>query len=148
VRPQPPGDSRWQRGHVVDALYLAADEATTWAEWYRHLAERGVPPLMQLPRDLWVYRVASVEVADLSTGDRLARVRLEAPAPGRNTWPAYQGVGETLYSEGWPGLLAPSAARPDGLALCLFVDDPLAARPVPPPAVVSEPPAPPTGLRT
>jgi len=42
---------------VVDAIYLASDEATMWAEWYRHLAERGIPPLQQLPRDVWRYRV-------------------------------------------------------------------------------------------
>jgi hypothetical protein len=45
----PPPDNRWQRGDVVDALYLAVDEATAWAEWYRHLAELGVPPV-NLPR--------------------------------------------------------------------------------------------------
>jgi len=27
-RPLPPGDNRWQRGAVVDALYLAGDEET------------------------------------------------------------------------------------------------------------------------
>jgi len=42
-RPNPHGDNRWQRGAIVDALYLAGDELTLWAEWYRHLAERGLP---------------------------------------------------------------------------------------------------------
>jgi hypothetical protein len=42
---EPPPDNRWQRGDVVDALYLADTEATAWAEWYRHLAERMIPPL-------------------------------------------------------------------------------------------------------
>ena len=50
-RPEPPGDSRRQHGRIVDALYLAHGEATLWAEWYRHLAEHGIPPLRQLPRD-------------------------------------------------------------------------------------------------
>lgn len=36
---EPPPDNRWQRGGVVDALYLADDEDTVWAEWHRHLAE-------------------------------------------------------------------------------------------------------------
>jgi hypothetical protein len=35
---EPAPDNRWQRGDVVDALYLAESEATVWAEWYRHLA--------------------------------------------------------------------------------------------------------------
>ena len=28
---EPPPDNRWQRGDVVDALYLADSEATAWA---------------------------------------------------------------------------------------------------------------------
>ena len=34
---------------------LANDEAGAWAEWYRHLAERALPPAAGLPRDLWIY---------------------------------------------------------------------------------------------
>jgi len=141
-RPQPPGDNRWQRGELVDAVYLADDRDTMWAEWYRHLAERGVPPLRQLPRDVWRHRVRRSEVADLTTVARLERVGLTAPTPGRRSWPAFQSVGETLWREGWRGLLAPSAARPGGLVLCLFVSGRglLPARPIPPPTVVAEPP--------
>lgn len=149
-RPPPPGDNRWQRGAVVDALYLAREQETVWAEWYRHLAERGLPPMRQLPRDLWRFRVPSLEVADLSDDDRLARVGLPPPRPGRKSWPPYQRVGEALRQDGWPGLLIPSAARPRSLVLCLFVTagSPLPAEPIPPPTVVAEPPAPPTGMRT
>jgi hypothetical protein len=39
---QPPPDNRWQRGDVVNALYLADSDDTAWAEWYRHLAEEPV----------------------------------------------------------------------------------------------------------
>jgi hypothetical protein len=113
------------------------------------LAERGVPPVRQLPRDVWRYRVRKLEVADLGDPARLARVGLTPPAPGRRNWPPYQEVGETLWREGWPGLLAPSAARPSGLILCLFAATGLVrANPVAEPRVVTEPPAPPTGLRT
>ena len=149
-RPQPPDDSRWQRGSVVDALYFAGDEAALWAEWYRHLAERGVPPLRQLPRDLWRFRIARLRIADGSNEERLRRVGLTLPLPGRRTWPDYQRVGEGLWNEGWEGLLAPSAARPFGLILCLFLADPttLPAEPLPPPTVIAEPPVPPMGLRT
>jgi hypothetical protein len=94
--------------------------------------------------------MGNVEVADLSEPAQLARVGLDPPHPGRRMWPPYQAVGETLWREQWGGLLAPSAARPSGLVLCLFVDEPavLLARPIPPPRVVAEPPAPPIGLRT
>jgi RES domain-containing protein len=149
-RPQPPADNRWQRGSVVDALYLADSEETLWAEWYRHLAERGIPPLRPLPRDLWRFQVRSLRIADLSDEERLAAVGLLPPAPGRGNWPHYQEAGERLWREGWQGLLAPSAARPRGVILCLFIDDPttLPADPVASPATVSAPPPPPTGMQT
>lgn len=135
---------------MVDALYLADSEETLWAEWYRQLAERGLPPMQQLPRDVWRYKVASTEVADLSDEAKLARVGLGLPAPGRTSWVPFQRVGEALWSEGWPGLLAPSAARSSGLVLCLFVADltSIPARQIGRPKVTKEPPVPPTGMRT
>jgi RES domain-containing protein len=150
ARRVPPPDSRWQRGDVVDALYLADAEATVWAEWYRHLAEHGVPPVDAMPRDLWRWQV-DVEVADLSDAARLQAVDLPLPRPGRRGWAAFQAVGEELAAAGWAGLLAPSAARPQGSALCLFrrADATIAgARPVPPPRRIARPPAPPTGMVT
>jgi len=111
---------------------------------------RGVPPLRQLPRDVWRFSVPSLRVANLSDGERLGRIGLAPPTPGRSNWPSYQDIGDTLWREGWQGLLAPSAAHPDGLILCLFVDDlaRLPADPVDPPTVIPEPPPPPTGMRT
>jgi RES domain-containing protein len=81
----PPPDNRWQRGDVVDALYLADSEATAWAEWYRHLAERMIPPLAQMPRELWTWQV-NVKVADLSTPKKLAVVGLDPPSPVQDSW--------------------------------------------------------------
>jgi RES domain-containing protein len=145
----PPPDNRWQRGTIVDALYLADREETAWAEWYRHLAERAIPPLAQMPRELWSWEV-DVEVADLSTDENLAAVGLGQPTPGRHGWHPYQLVGEQISADGWSGLLAPSAARPAGQILCLFRDQHgvAGARPSPPPREVREPPPPPIGLVT
>jgi RES domain-containing protein len=146
----PPPDSRWQRGAAVDAVYLADEPDTAWAEWYRHLAEVGVPPQMQMPRDLWAWAV-NVEVADLSDTARLARLGLPVPRPGRRSWHDFQDAGEALYEEGWSGLLAPSAARPEHLVVCL-VHSPAAgisgAEPLPPPTRVTQVPRPPTGMTT
>lgn len=146
---KPPPDNRWQRGDIVDALYLADDEDTVWAEWYRHLAEGAIPPLAQMPRELWTWEV-DVEIADLSTPGRLAAVGLSPPRPGHQFWPAFQQVGERLWKEGWSGLLAPSAARPDGKVLCLFRDANgiRGAGALGTPRRISEPPAPPAGLQT
>jgi hypothetical protein len=148
-RPEHPASARWQRGEVVEGFYLADSEETTWAEWYRWLAEFAIPPMRQLPRDLWKFEVEIERVADLSTPQRLARVKLEAPVPDRRQWPAYQAVGETLFAEGWAGVLSASAARTESAALCLFrSSDRLAGvRPRRPPVRVDEPPAPPRGLR-
>jgi RES domain-containing protein len=145
----PPPDNRWQRGSVVDALYLADSETTAWAEWYRHLAEAGVPPNHALPRALWRWEV-EVDVADLRTAERLAALGLLPPSPGRRTWAGYQAVGERLWREGWSGLVAPSAARPQGLVLCLFRRGGVVsgARPIGRPLTIREPPVPPTGMTT
>jgi RES domain-containing protein len=145
----PPPDNRWQHGNAVDALYLADTEETAWAERYRHLAERMIPPLAQMPRELWTWQV-DVEVADLSTPEKLIAVGLLQPVPGRDSWPVYQRVGEQLSTESWAGLLAPSAARPAGKILCLFRDEHgvRGTNPLPPPRCIESPPPPPMGLRT
>jgi hypothetical protein len=62
-RPPTPADGRWQRGETVEGIYLAAEEATVWAEWYRWLAELEIEPLRGLPRELWRYRASLPSVA-------------------------------------------------------------------------------------
>jgi hypothetical protein len=132
----------------VDALYLADSEATAWAEWFRYLAESGIPPQLRLPAYLWTWQVR-VEVANLQSLARLKRVGLPQPKPGRRTWPHFQAIGETLFTEGWSGLIAPSAARPKGRVLCLFRDGGLAgATPVRPAQRITTVPVPPTGMTT
>jgi hypothetical protein len=120
------------------------------AEWYRALAELAIPPMRQLPRDLWRFELDVDRVADLRSPERLARVSLRSPALDRRQWHAFQGVGEALFVEGWTGILYPAAARPRSLALCLFrvSDDVPGVSPVPPPIRHDEPPTPPRGLRT
>ena len=153
-RPEHPADGRWQRGEIVEGFYLADSERTAWGEWYRALAELAVPPMRQMPRDLWRFDVNVEEIVDLSNANKLAAVGLPLPVPARSQWPWFQVVGETLAKEGWPGILYPSASRAahseGNHALCLFRRKPRisGARPVGPPTHYDEPPAPPTGLRT
>ncbi len=148
--PSPPSSGRWQRGTSVAAIYLADEEATAWAEWYRVLAEIALPPSHGMPRDLWRWTIAVNEIADLSTPAKLAKLDLPAPQPNRRSWAPFQAVGEELHREGCHGVLYPSAARPDNRALCLFREDILipGADPVRPPITYRDPPAPPVGLRT
>jgi RES domain-containing protein len=119
-RPPHPADGRWQTGARVEALYLGATAETVWAEWYRYLAETGFPPDVSLPRELWRWQVELDDVADLSTRERLDRIGLSLPVPGRSNWAAYQRAGDGLFALGYKGLLAPSAARPEDLVLCVF----------------------------
>jgi RES domain-containing protein len=145
-RSEPPPSGRWQRGSVIAGFHLADSRETAWAEWYRQLAELGLRPERQLPRDLWRLRVDLGRVADLSGRRRLSSVGLSPPRPTRREWPAFQAVGERLYAEGWRGILAPSAARPaPGRILCLFREERTieGVKPVPPPAIYRHPPAPP-----
>lgn len=148
-RPDRPDDGRWQRGDVVEGFYLADSEETAWAEWYRALAERGVPPMSQIPRDLWRVDVDVARVADLTSDERLERIGLPPPVPDRRQWPAFQAVGETLFTEGWNGILYPAAARAGSLAVCLFraADEIPGVHPRRLPARYEEPPVPPRGLR-
>lgn len=149
-RPHPPGDSRWQHGAVVDALYLAEDTDCMWAEWYRHLAKAGIPPSESLPRDVWDYEAAAITVADLSTRDRLDRVGLPLPSPRETDWPLFQEIGETLHEQGWPGILTVSAARPESQVLVVFL--PSGEAPTELATVsfthVDAAPTPPRGMRT
>jgi hypothetical protein len=101
-----------------------------------------------MPRRVWQWDV-DVNVANLSTPARLARVGLPVPKPGRRTWPRFQNIGHQLWMEGWAGVLAPSAARPEGKVLCLFrerAERIAGARPIGRGRRIDEPPAPPTGL--
>jgi RES domain-containing protein len=149
--PEEPADGRWQRGEIVEGLYFADSEQTAWAEWYRFLAETGLPPDQALPRDLWEWRIDVADIADLSDTGKLAAVGLARPRPGWREWPSCQLVGTTLWQEGCRGVLAPSAARPDrGLVLCVFRtkhhED--GTEPVPPPKNYAVPPLVPRGMST
>lgn len=151
-RPPTPADGRWQHGANIEGIYLAADEATVWAEWYRWLAELEIEPLHGLPRELWHYQVSLSSVADLTGADALDALGLTSAEPMRAQWPAFQDIGERLHAGGCDGLLYRSAARADGLCLCVFRgtarDATRKLEPIPPPRHVTRPPAPPRGLRT
>lgn len=107
-RPAVPKDGRWQRGAIVDAIYLADSHDTAVAEWYRWLAEFGLPPERALPVDVWEVDVDLTEVADLSADERLAAEGLAPPVPDRRSWSPYQAVGERLAAEGISAIVAPT----------------------------------------
>jgi RES domain-containing protein len=133
----------------LPAVYVADSEPTTWAEWYRYLAERGKSPADDLPRDLYRISVDLSEVADLRTS--AARQRAAAPGRMRPTstqWPPFQQVGARLAAEGAQGILYASAARTRSSCLCVFDAGLAHLRVVGEPVTVITPPPPPRGLRT
>jgi hypothetical protein len=83
----------------VCGLYLADGAATATAEWYRFLAERGLPPSRAIPHDHRIWRI-ELELADLSSPERLAAVGPSAPEPSRRTWQVFQDVGDALWRAG------------------------------------------------
>lgn len=144
-----PTDGRWQRGEVVGGLYLADETETAIAEWYRFLAERGLPPARAIPHDHHVWQL-DLELANLSTDERLVSVGVGPPRPSRRTWSPFQSLGERLWRAGWPGLLTASAARPASTIVCVFYQDhwpPLGCEPARAVEIV-EMPTPPTGMTT
>jgi hypothetical protein len=103
-----------------------------------------------MPRDVWRWEISLPDVADLGDDTRLGRAGLPPLHPTRHQWPAFQPIGEQLHADGWPALLAASAARPAGRVLCVFrtAREVPGTRPLPPPVTVNEPPVVPTGMRT
>jgi RES domain-containing protein len=144
-------DGRWERGDVVRALYLAESADTAWAEWFRHTSELGVPPQKRMPRDLWRFDVDLARVADLTAPGELGKRGLRSLSPSRRQWSRTQPIGEEAWRQGFAALLAPSAARTDGLVLVAFRTEPgpiRGVKPIKPPKRVSDLPALPAGLRT
>ena len=131
-------------------LYLAQDRDTVWAEWYRALAELGEPPDSRLPRDLWRFRVALEQVADVSAPAALRALGLPDMLPDRSQWPRFQDAGARLAQEGFRAVLFRSSARPTGLCLCVFATEEgfAGVTPVGSPERVPAAPAPPRGMRT
>jgi hypothetical protein len=114
----PPSSGRWQHGEKVAAIYLADEESTAWAEWYRVLAEIALPPTHGMSRDLWRWTIAVNDIADLSTPAKLARHDLPTLMPGRRTWRSEAEDPSTRLGRrlpaGAPGPPDQGAERPGG----------------------------------
>jgi hypothetical protein len=128
---------------------MADDPETAIAEWFRYLAELGLPAGRAIPHDHHLWGLDLI-AADLSTQARLAAVGLWLPQPTRRSWPPFQAAGEALWREGWAGLVAPSAARQGALVACVFDQGswpPAGCMPVKS-VEIDRVPAPPTGIAT
>ena len=104
-----------------------------------------------MPRDLWRFDVDLAKVADLTVPGELAKRGLRSLSPSRRQWSRTQPIGEQAWRQGFPAVLAPSAARAEGLVLVVFRTEPgpiAGVKPIKPAKRVSDLPALPVGLRT
>lgn len=99
---------------------VACASAKTCVAGGHDQVEHGFYPEDYRPFELHRWRLA-LKLANLSDSGRLRAVGLDQPRPGRRTWPEFQDLGERLWRDGWPGLIAPSAARPASLIACVFI---------------------------
>jgi hypothetical protein len=102
-------DRRISHARPIRLIYLADEEPTAWAEWYRGIAELGLPPTHGMPRDLWRWMIAVNDIADLSTPAKLARLDLPTLQPSRGNWLPFQVAGEELHREGVARPTAPAS---------------------------------------
>jgi RES domain-containing protein len=139
--------ARWQT-HATRAAYLADNEDTAWAEWYRGLAEGSQSPQAGLPRNLHRIAVDLDRVADLTSEKARQALGLPPMRPSQSQWPAYRAFGEQLSAEGAQGVLYSSAARTRSRCLCVFAAGLSGLSVEGQPLRVLAPPPPPRGLRT
>lgn len=111
--------SRWLRTGIP-GVYLADNEETAWAEFYRALAESGRAPAGGVPRDLHRVSVNLDRVADLRTERSRREFGLPRMRATKKQWPAFQRVGDQLVGQAGQGILYSSAARTRSLCLCVF----------------------------
>ena len=147
-RPAP--DGRWQRGEQVPGLYLAQDQDTVWGRVVPRAGRARLPPDSRLPRDLWRFRVALEQVADVSAPTSLRQLGLPDILPDRSQWPAFRNAGARFAQEGFQAVLFGSSARPAGLCLCVFGarEGFAGVTPIGSPERTSAAPPPPRGMRT
>jgi RES domain-containing protein len=140
-------DARWQRAGTP-AAYFGDSESTVWAELYRGLAERGIPPADVFPRDLHRVHVDLARVVDLSRERSRRALGLARMSQTQKQWPAFQPIGERLAAEGADGILYASSARTRAACLCVFDAGLSSLRAVGEPVRVIAAPPLPRGLRT
>jgi len=116
--------------------------------WWRQVPHGGDPLFRADPPC-----GAGKSTSSASPTSRTATVSPPSPSP-RRTRPSASGPRSNTSAsnrrDGFSGVLAPSAARPEHLVLCLFreADEVDGAVPLGPPRTYRRPPAPPTGMTT
>lgn len=102
------------------AQYCALDVASAIAEMVRSENLRDVEDARELLVSVWEMRIDEGAVVDYSTPSLTASQGFDWEALVSDSWEACQTEGQRILAEGGRGVLAPSAAFPQGLTLTLF----------------------------
>jgi RES domain-containing protein len=102
------------------AQYCTLDIASAIAEMVRYEDLRDIDEARELRVNIWELRVDEGAIVDYSTPERAARQGFDWAALISDTWDECQAEGGRIAATGGRGVLAPSAALPQGVALTLF----------------------------
>jgi RES domain-containing protein len=112
---------RWS--HPEDstiAQYCTLDVASALAEMVRYENLRQIDEARELRVNVWELRVDEGAIADYSTPARAARQGFDWEPLLADSWEGCRAEGRRIVGAGGRGVLAPSAAFPQGVALTLF----------------------------
>lgn len=102
------------------AQYCALDVASAIAEMVRNEDLREVEDARELRVSVWELRVDEGAIADYSTPERVSEQGFSWEALLSDSWDECQDEGRRMIAAGGRGVLAPSAALPQGVTLTLF----------------------------
>jgi hypothetical protein len=112
---------RWSRPEdQTIAQYCSLDVPSAIAEMVRSENLRGVEEARELRVGVWELRVDEGAIADYSKPARAARQGFAWEPLLSDSWEACQREGLRIVDAGGRGVLGPSAALPQGVALTLF----------------------------
>jgi RES domain-containing protein len=112
---------RWS--HPEDgtiAQYCTLDVASALAEMVRYENLRQAEEARELRVSIWELRIDEGAIVDYSTPNRAARKGFEWEPLISDSWDECRAEGLRIMQTGGRGVIAPSAALPQGVALTLF----------------------------
>jgi len=112
---------RWS--HPEDgtiAQYCTLDVASAVAEMVRYANLRNIRDASELRVSVWELRIDEGAVADYSIPTRTTEQGFQWEHLISDSWEGCRAEGRRIMAEGGRGVIAPSAALPQGVALTLF----------------------------
>jgi len=115
---------RWNRQGVYGCLYTGFTQRGVLAEYLKYLRESSASGFGFAARDMVSIRVDLEPVADL-TNEKTSPIPTDEPfltGNDRTDLEACRALADSLRSDGFVGLVAPSAALPGEKNLIIYID--------------------------